>query len=318
MRLSSGPILCACVACLCLAGCKKDQDAAAPPAARPARVAVVTPHKLELGGSGRRPRRGALRQPGRLRGRRTADLARCRHRLVVTKGQKLAALSATDFQNKVIAAEADLATAKADARTRWRPGGARSRPGRQGLHAAIRLRRIAEVAAERRGGRAGGRCAASHRPEPARPHPAACTERWRRHRDRRRPGAGRGGWADGRRDFARRPSARRSSPSPARMSRVPTPGMPVKVWLQAQPDVAVTGSVREISPVADSTTGTYEVKVALPSALPGDAARRHRRRPRRIRGPGSHHPAGDRAPAIRRRTRRSGSCPRTTRFIVGR
>ena len=47
-----------------------------------------------------------------------------------------------------------------------------------------------------------------------------------------------------------------------------TPGMPVKVWLQAQPDVAVTGSVREISPVADSTTGTYEVRVALPSAPP--------------------------------------------------
>ena len=43
------------------------------------------------------------------------------------------------------------------------------------------------------------------------------------------------------------------------------PGMPVKVWLQGRPDIAVIGSIREISPEADSTTGTYEVKVALPS-----------------------------------------------------
>ena len=44
MRLSSGPILCACVACLCLAGCKDENTT--PAALRPARVAVVTPHKL--------------------------------------------------------------------------------------------------------------------------------------------------------------------------------------------------------------------------------------------------------------------------------
>jgi RND family efflux transporter MFP subunit len=45
-------------------------------------------------------------------------------------------------------------------------------------------------------------------------------------------------------------------------------GMPVKVWVQGRPEVAVQGSVRQISPEADSTTGTYEVKVALPSAPP--------------------------------------------------
>ena len=43
------------------------------------------------------------------------------------------------------------------------------------------------------------------------------------------------------------------------------PGMAVKVWLQSQPDLAVIGSIREISPEASNTTGTYEVKVALPS-----------------------------------------------------
>ena len=45
-------------------------------------------------------------------------------------------------------------------------------------------------------------------------------------------------------------------------------GMPVKVWVQGRAEIAVTGSVRQISPEADSTTGTYEVKVALPSPPP--------------------------------------------------
>ena len=42
-------------------------------------------------------------------------------------------------------------------------------------------------------------------------------------------------------------------------------GMPVKVSLQGRPEITVTGSIREISPEADSTTGTYQVKVTLPS-----------------------------------------------------
>jgi hypothetical protein len=37
--------------------------------------------------------------------------------------------------------------------------------------------------------------------------------------------------------------------------------MPVKVWPRGRPEIAVTGSIREISPEADSTTGTYQVKV---------------------------------------------------------
>jgi RND family efflux transporter MFP subunit len=45
-------------------------------------------------------------------------------------------------------------------------------------------------------------------------------------------------------------------------------GMPVKVSLQGRPEIAVTGSIREISPEADSTTGTYRVKVTLPSPPP--------------------------------------------------
>jgi RND family efflux transporter MFP subunit len=45
-------------------------------------------------------------------------------------------------------------------------------------------------------------------------------------------------------------------------------GMPVKVRLQGRPEIAVTGSIREISPEADSTTGTYRVRVTLPSSPP--------------------------------------------------
>jgi RND family efflux transporter MFP subunit len=45
-------------------------------------------------------------------------------------------------------------------------------------------------------------------------------------------------------------------------------GMPVKVWLQRRSEIVVIGSIRQISPEADSTTGTYEVKVALPSPPP--------------------------------------------------
>jgi RND family efflux transporter MFP subunit len=45
-------------------------------------------------------------------------------------------------------------------------------------------------------------------------------------------------------------------------------GMPVKVSLQGRPEIEVTGSIREISPEADSTTGTYQVKVTLSSPPP--------------------------------------------------
>ena len=44
--------------------------------------------------------------------------------------------------------------------------------------------------------------------------------------------------------------------------------MAVHVSIQGRPDIAVTGTIREISPEADSTTGTYQVKVALASPPP--------------------------------------------------
>jgi RND family efflux transporter MFP subunit len=44
------------------------------------------------------------------------------------------------------------------------------------------------------------------------------------------------------------------------------PGMLVRVALQSDPKAAMDGGVREISPAADPVTGTYQVKVSLPNA----------------------------------------------------
>jgi len=45
-------------------------------------------------------------------------------------------------------------------------------------------------------------------------------------------------------------------------------GSPVTVWLQSDPTKKVTGAVRQVSPNADPTTGTYTVKVALTDPPP--------------------------------------------------
>ncbi|TKT69664.1 efflux RND transporter periplasmic adaptor subunit [Aquamicrobium sp. LC103] len=43
-------------------------------------------------------------------------------------------------------------------------------------------------------------------------------------------------------------------------------GMPVKVWLQDKPSETTAGTLREVAPNADPVTGTYQVKVSLPDA----------------------------------------------------
>ncbi|MCB1498688.1 MAG: efflux RND transporter periplasmic adaptor subunit [Bauldia sp.] len=50
---------------------------------------------------------------------------------------------------------------------------------------------------------------------------------------------------------------------PAQIANLAKIGGKVSIWLQQNPDVKVIGSVRQISPNADPTTGTYTVKVAL-------------------------------------------------------
>jgi RND family efflux transporter MFP subunit len=44
------------------------------------------------------------------------------------------------------------------------------------------------------------------------------------------------------------------------------PGTILRVALQSDPNIAVDGSVREVSPLADPVTGTYTIKVSLPDA----------------------------------------------------
>ena len=111
MRLASIPFLCTCIACVYLAGCKDENTA--PAAVRPARVVVVTPHQLGVVAEGAGLIRSRYDSPvgfevgGRLVSR-YVDIG-----AVVTKGQKLAKLSDIDYQNRVTAAEGELATAKA-------------------------------------------------------------------------------------------------------------------------------------------------------------------------------------------------------------
>ena len=53
-----------------------------------------------------------------------------------------------------------------------------------------------------------------------------------------------------------------------RAASVAAKGMPIKVWLQADPSIVVVGSLREIAPNADPVTGTYQVRVTLPNPPP--------------------------------------------------
>ena len=185
----------------------------------------------------------------------------------MTKGEKLAALSATDFQNKVIAAEADLATAEA---TLTRVAGQEERDRiladkgytpRSVYDESLKSLRSAEAAVQ--AAEANLRIAQNQLDytQLLAPNDGVVTA----------TGADPGQVVEAgqmvveiSRDAEREAVFAVAGADVARA----TLGMPVKVWLQAQPEVAVTGTVREISPVADSTTGTYEVRVALPSAPP--------------------------------------------------
>ena len=55
---------------------------------------------------------------------------------------------------------------------------------------------------------------------------------------------------------------------PAQLATLAKVGGVVTVWLQQDPNVKVSGTVRQISPSADATTGTYTVKVALDNPPP--------------------------------------------------
>lgn len=266
MRLPSSPLLCACVACLCLAGCS-DEEAATPAVVRAARVAVVTPHKLALvaQGAGRIQSRSVSPVGFEVGGRlisRDVGVG-----MVVSKGQKLGELSDADYRNKVTAAEADLAAAKAalvqaaaqEERFRILLGkGFATRA----LHdEAVRSLQSAEAAVKATEANlriAQNQLAHTRLVAPDRGVVTAT-------------GADPGQVvAPGQmiveisRNDEREAVFAVASGDVARAKL----GMAVKVWLQGRPDVAVIGSIREISPEADVTTGTYGVKVTLNSPPP--------------------------------------------------
>jgi RND family efflux transporter MFP subunit len=263
MRLSSGRFLCACVACVHLAGCSEETPAA-PTVARPARVVVVAPHKLAFvaQGAGRVQSRYVSQLGFEVGGRLTSrdvDVG-----AMVRKGQKLAQLSALDYQNKVTAAEADLAAARAaleqaaPQEQRYRGLLEKQITTRPLYENALKALQSAE--AQVQAAEANLRIAKNQLgyTELLAPDDGVVTA------TTADPGQV---VAAGQKVVEISRSTEREAVFAVASEHVAHArlGMPVKVWLQGRPDIAVIGSIRQISPEADSTTGTYEVKVALPS-----------------------------------------------------
>ena len=263
MRLSSNHFVCACVTCLCLAGCS-EQEADGPTAPRPARAVVVMPHKLALvaQGAGRIQSRYVSQVGFEVGGRlvsRDVDTG-----AIVKKGQKLAELSAADYQNKVTAAEADLNAANAAlAQTSAQEDRFRILLGKGfATHSqyddALKALQSAQAAVQATG--ANLRIARNQvgYTQLNAPDDGIVTA----------TGADPGQVVvpgqmviEISRNDAREAvfSVAGDDITRARL------GLAVNVSLQGRPDITVIGTIREMSPEADTTTGTYQVKVALPS-----------------------------------------------------
>lgn len=266
MRLASGPFVCACIACVVIAGCNEEKSS--PPAApRPARIVEVTPHNLGLvaQGAGRIQSRYVSRVGFQVDGRlvsRDVDVGD-----LVKKGQKLAQISAVDYQSKVAAAEADLAAARAavDQATpqeaRYRTLLAQGWATRAAYENTLKVLQSAQ--AQVQSAEANLRIAQNQLgyTELLAPDDGVVTA------TEADPGQV---VSAGQAVVEISGNAEREAVFAVAGADVAhaKPGMAVKVWLQGRPDIAVTGSIREISPEADSATGTYTVKVALPSPPP--------------------------------------------------
>jgi RND family efflux transporter MFP subunit len=266
MRLSSTYFVCACVACLCLAGCSEEQTAA-PTAPRPARVVVVTPHKLALvaQGAGRIQSRYVSEIGFEVGGRvvsRDVDMG-----AIVKKGQKLAELSAVDYQNKVTAAAADLNAAQAalaqaaaqEERFRVLLGkGFATHSQYDDALKSLQSAQAAVQATEANLRIAQNQLAYTRLIAPddgvvtaTGADPGQVVAAGQMVVEISRNDAREAVFAVAGEDIAR-----------AKL------GMAVNVSLQDRPEIAATGTIREMSPQADSTTGTYQVKVALASPPP--------------------------------------------------
>lgn len=186
---------------------------------------------------------------------------------VVRKGQKLAQLSGVDYQNKVTAAEADLAGAKAAVaqaapqEERYRILLARQITTRPIYESALKALQSAE--AQVQSAEANLRIAKNQLSytELRAPVDGVVTS------TAADPGQV---VSAGQKVVEISRSSEREAVFAVAGEHVARArlGMPVKVWLQGRSESGIMGSIRQISPEADSTTGTYEVKVALPSPPP--------------------------------------------------
>ena len=266
MRLSPALFLCTSLACLYLGGCSEEK-AATPTAARPVRTVVIEPQNLAIVAEG----------AGRIRARYVSQVGfEASGRLIsrnvdvggmVKKGQLLARLDAIDYQNKVRATEADLAAGNA-AVTQTASQEQRYRILLQkgfATHAAYEnaLRALQSAEAQVQAAEANLRIAQNQ----LRYTELVATDDGVVTATKADPGQV---VSAGQTVIEISRIAEREAVFDVATEHVAraAPGMPVKVWLQSQPDIAVTGSIREISPEANSTTGTYEVKVGLPSPPP--------------------------------------------------
>jgi RND family efflux transporter MFP subunit len=266
MRLSSSHFVCACVACLCLAGCS-DEQGAPPTAPRSARIVVVAPHKLALvaQGAGRIQSRYVSQVGFEVGGRLTSrdvDTG-----AIVKKGQALAELSAVDYQNKVMAAEADLnaahaALAQAEAQEqRFRVLLGKGFATHSQYDDALKALQSSQAAVQAT--EANLRIAQNQLgyTQLVAPDDGIVTATGADPGQVVVPGQM---VVEISRNDAREAVFAVATDDVARAKL----GMAVNVSLQGRADIAVTGTIREISPSADSTTGTYQVKVALPSPPP--------------------------------------------------
>ena len=267
MRLASVPFLFTCIACVYLSGCKEENTK--PAAVRPARVVVVTPHQLGVVAAGAGLVQSRYQSPvgfevgGRLVAR-YVDVG-----AVVTKGQKLAKLSDVDYKNRVTAAEADLAAANAAvaqaAPQEWRYRTLLKQGWTTRALYENALRALQSAQAQVQSAEANLRIVQNQLgyTELLAPDDGIVTA------TKADPGqvvdAGQAIVEIARN--AEREAVFAVASEHIAHAKV---GMPVKVSLQGRPEIAVTGSIREISPEADSTTGTYKVKVTLPSPPPGE------------------------------------------------
>jgi len=266
MRLSYGKFLCVCLAGLCLAGCSEEEKAASP-APRQARAVVVTPHKLATvaQGAGRVQSRYVSEVGFEVGGRvisRDVDIG-----AIVKKGQKLAELSAVDYRNKVTAAEADLTAAKATLiqvvaqEERFRILLGKGFTTRSQYDEALKSLQSAQAAVQ------------------AAEANLRIAQNQLGYTQLRAPDDGivTATAADPGQVVVAGQTVVEISRNDAREAVVAVAGsditgaklgMSVNVSIQGRPDIAVTGTIREISPEADNTTGTYQVKVALAAPPP--------------------------------------------------